>query len=164
MKLLLTALLILALAGCKTVEAPYVADTGTVGGMYGKVKSAGSFAWPIKGDIISYFGSKTDRVKNKGIDISAREGSSVRAAKSGRVVLCDEWLKGLGKTIILDHGNNFQTVYAYNSLIMVNLGDMVEQNSIIAKAGKTGRAKEPSLHFEIRKDGEPQNPFYYLAR
>ncbi len=123
-----------------------------------------SFIWPLKGTVISYFGSKMDRTKNKGIDIHAQEGSSVRASKAGRVVLCDQWLKGFGKTVILDHGDNFQTVYAYNSMILVNLGDVVEQNSVIAKAGRTGRAKEPSLHFEIRRDGEPQNPFYYLSR
>lgn len=123
-----------------------------------------SFIWPLKGTVVSYFGSKMDRTKNKGIDIHAQEGASVRASRAGRVVLCDEWLKGFGKTVILDHGDNFQTVYAYNSMILVNPGDVVEQNSVIAKAGRTGRAKEPSLHFEIRRDGEPQNPFYYLSR
>lgn len=122
------------------------------------------FIWPLDGAIISYFGSKIDRTGNKGIDIRAREGSNVKAARTGKVVFCDEWLKGFGKTVILDHGDNFQTVYAYNSMILVNLGDLVEQNKIIAKVGKGGRAKEPCLHFEIRRDGEPQNPFYYLSR
>ena len=123
-----------------------------------------SFVWPLKGAVVSCFGSKIDRTKNKGIDIRALEGSSVRAAKAGKVVFCDEWLKGFGKTVILDHGDNFQTVYAYNSAILVNCGDVVEQNRVIAKVGRGGRAKEPSLHFEIRRNGEPQNPFYYLSQ
>ncbi len=122
------------------------------------------FIWPLNGAVISYFGSKMDRVKNKGVDIRGWEGNSVKASRAGRVVFCDEWLKGFGKTIIIDHGDNFQTVYAYNSAILVNLGDLVEQNKTIAKVGKGGRAKEPSLHFEIRRNGEPQNPFYYLSR
>lgn len=122
------------------------------------------FIWPIEGAVISYFGSKIDRTGNKGIDIRAREGSNVKAARAGKVVFCDDWLKGFGKTVILDHGDNFQTVYAYNSNILVNLGDLVEQNKVIAKVGNGGRAKEPSLHFEIRRGGEPQNPFYYLSR
>jgi len=68
----------------------------------------------------------------------------------------------IGKTVILDHGNNFQTVYSYNSDILVKVGDLVSQNTVIAKVGRTGRARQPSLHFEVRKNGEPQNPIYYL--
>ena len=122
------------------------------------------FAWPLNGNVISYFGSKSDRTKNKGIDIRADEGANVRAARAGRVVFCDEWLKGFGKTVILDHGDNLQTVYAYNSVILAKLGDAVDQSTVIAKVGTSGRAKEPSLHFEIRRNGVPQNPFYYLSR
>ncbi|MDP3730804.1 MAG: LysM peptidoglycan-binding domain-containing M23 family metallopeptidase [Candidatus Omnitrophota bacterium] len=122
------------------------------------------FSWPLRGSVLSYYGSKMDRTKNKGIDIHAAEGSSVKASRAGKVVFCDEWLKGFGKTIILDHGDNFQTVYAYNSILLVSPGDVVEQNGVIAKVGRGGRAKEPSLHFEIRRNGEPQNPFYYLSR
>ena len=122
------------------------------------------FVWPVRGTVLSPYGSKLDRTRNKGVDIRAEEGSSVRASRAGKVVFCDEWLKGFGKTVILDHGDSFQTVYAYNSAILVNIGDVVEQNTVIARAGSTGRAKEPSLHFEIRRGGESQNPFYYLSR
>jgi murein DD-endopeptidase MepM/ murein hydrolase activator NlpD len=122
------------------------------------------FSWPLKGSVISYYGSKMDKTKNKGIDIHAAEGSIVKASRAGKVVFCDEWLKGFGKTIILDHGDSFQTVYAYNSILLVKPGDAVEQNGVIARVGRGGRAKEPSLHFEIRRNGEPQNPFYYLSR
>jgi len=123
-----------------------------------------TFVWPVKGDVISPFGTKIDRTKNKGIDIRADEGIYVRASRAGMVAFCDERLKGFGKTVILDHGDNYQTVYAYNSAILVRIGDTIEQNAVIARVGRTGRAKEPSLHFEIRKNGEPRNPFDYLAR
>ena len=103
-----------------------------------------------------------EKVKNKGVDIRAIEGSAVRASRAGKVVYCDSQLKGFGKTVILDHGNNYQTVYSYNRDILVKVGDVVEQNTVIAKVGRTGRAREPSLHFEIRRNGEPQNPIYYL--
>ena len=122
------------------------------------------FSWPLKGNVVSYYGSKMDSTKNKGIDIHAAEGSSVKASKAGKVVFCDEWLKGFGKTVILDHGDSFQTVYAYNSILLVKPGDVVEQNGLVAKVGRGGRAKGSSLHFEIRRNGEPQNPFYYLSR
>ncbi len=218
---LLIVIFLLFLNGCKTAEAPYRADTATIGGVYHYVRSGETlwsiskqygvdintiakvndlenarsdirrgqrllipasattkqaytppktsfayqaFVWPVRGTVISPYGDKLDRAKNKGMDISAPEGTPVKASKSGKVVFCDEWLKGFGKTVILDHGDNFQTVYAYNSLILVNVGDVVEQNMVIAKVGRGGRAKMSSLHFEIRRNGEPQNPFYYLSR
>ena len=121
-----------------------------------------SFAWPARGTVISQFGTMIDNARNKGIDIRAAEGSDVRASRAGKVVFCDDKLKGFGKTVILDHGDDFQTVYAYNSRILVTPGAIVSQNDVIARAGTTGRAKQPCVHFEIRKDGEPQNPFFYL--
>lgn len=123
-----------------------------------------SFAWPIRGSLLTPFGAIADKVVNKGIDIKAPEGGAVRASRSGKIVYCDPYLKGFGKTVIIDHGDRYQTVYSYNSMILVNLGDQVAQNAVIAKAGRTGRAKVSSLHFEIRKDGKPQNPSYYLPR
>ncbi len=123
---------------------------------------SGIFSWPVAGKVISYFGSKKGLVKNKGIDIEAREGSSVVAADSGTVSFIDENMKGLGKTVILDHENGFSTVYAHNSEILVKVKQKVKRNQLIAKVGKTGRATRPYLHFQIRKGHEPQNPFYYL--
>jgi lipoprotein NlpD len=123
-----------------------------------------TFIWPLKGRVIAQFGSKVDQARNKGIDIQAFEGKDVRASRRGTVVFCDDQLKGFGKTVILDHGDNYQTVYAYNSEILVRVGDTVQQNAVIAKVGNTGRAKEPCLHFEVRRNGEPRDPMYYLPR
>jgi len=120
------------------------------------------YIWPLKGKIISYYGSKIDSVTNKGIDIEAEEGQPIVAVRSGKVVFCDDKVRGLGKTLIIDHGNNYSTLYAYNSENLVLVGDSVRQNQPIAKAGKTGRAKGASLHFQIRKGHKPENPFYYL--
>lgn len=124
--------------------------------------STGTFAWPVAGKVISYFGDKKGLVINKGIDIEARGGSKVVAANGGVVSFIEENMKGLGKTIIIDHENGFSTVYAHNSEILVKVGQRVAQNQMIAKVGKTGRATKPYLHFQIRKGHEPQNPFYYL--
>jgi murein DD-endopeptidase MepM/ murein hydrolase activator NlpD len=124
--------------------------------------SAGTFSWPVAGRVISYFGSKKGLVNNKGIDIEAREGSKVVAADSGVVSFVEQNMKGLGKTIILDHENGFSTVYAHNSEILVKVGERVKRNQEISKVGKTGRATRPYLHFQIRKGHEPRNPFYYL--
>lgn len=123
---------------------------------------AGTFSWPVAGRVISYFGSKKGLVTNKGIDIETREGSKVVAADGGVVSFVDENMKGLGKTIIIDHENGFSTVYAHNSEILAKVGQRVKRNQLIARVGKTGRATKPYLHFQIRKGHEPQNPFYYL--
>ena len=121
-----------------------------------------SFIWPVKGSVVSFYGSIEDNIKNKGIDIRAREGSRVVASRGGEVSFCDENMKGFGKTIIIDHGDSFSTVYAYNSRILVEVGQPVTKETVIAKVGNTGRAPSPRLHFEIRKNKVPKNPFYYL--
>ncbi len=125
-------------------------------------KSKKGYIWPLKGKIISYYGSKIDGVKNKGIDIKTRTGHPIAASRSGKVVFCDSKVKGMGKVIILEHKNGYSTLYAYNAENLVDCGDYVVQNQVIAKAGDTGRATTPSLHFEIRKGHEPKNPYYYL--
>lgn len=120
------------------------------------------FVWPVRGKVISYFGSTKNATKNKGIDISATFGEYVMASRSGRVTYCSDFMKGYGKIIIIDHGDDFQTIYAYNSQNLVKNGDFVKQNQVVAKVGKGGRAEKASLHFEIRKKHKPQNPFYFL--
>ncbi|MFH1790632.1 MAG: LysM peptidoglycan-binding domain-containing M23 family metallopeptidase [Candidatus Omnitrophota bacterium] len=120
------------------------------------------FIWPVKGSVIVPFGATKGASKNQGIDIKAAYGASVVAARSGRVSYSTDTLKGYGRTIIIDHDGGYQTVYAYNSQNLVKSGDYVGQNQVIAKAGQGGRAKEPCLHFEIRKEHESQNPFFYL--
>lgn len=125
-------------------------------------KGDNTFIWPLRGKIVSHYGAKKSGVKNKGIDIRTREGAKVVASQSGRVSFCDEKVKGLGKTIVIEHGNGYSTVYAHNSRIMVKVGDWVRQGEVIARAGSTGRTSIPILHLEIRKKHQPQNPFHYL--
>lgn len=121
-----------------------------------------NFMWPVKGKVVSYFGSTLNMVKNKGIDIRAREGLTVAASRSGRVSFASDGMKGYGKTIIIDHAGDFQTVYAHNKENLVMVGQKVNRGEAIARVGQTGRTGYPTLHFEIRKGHEPQNPFYYL--
>lgn len=125
-------------------------------------KSKKGYIWPLSGRIVSYYGSRVDGVKNKGIDIEVRKNQPIVASRSGKVVFCDDKVKGMGKVIILEHDNGYSTVYANNAENLVKCGDFVKQNQVIARAGDTGRAKNPALHFEIRRGHEPQNPYYYL--
>ncbi|MFA5165368.1 MAG: LysM peptidoglycan-binding domain-containing M23 family metallopeptidase [Candidatus Omnitrophota bacterium] len=120
------------------------------------------FIWPIKGRIIASFGERKGLTPNKGIDISAKEGSDVAASRSGRVIFCEEKVKGFGKTVIIDHGDGMQTVYSHNSEILVKTGQDVSRSQSIAKVGSGGRGSTAYLHFEIRKKHKPQNPVHYL--
>jgi len=120
------------------------------------------FIWPVKGTVVSYFGATSNMAKNKGIDIAARQGAAVLASRGGKVTFTSERLKGYGKTVIIDHLDGFETVYAYNTQNLVDTNQRVDQGDVIAKTGKTGRADRPTLHFEIRRKHKPQNPFYYL--
>jgi len=112
--------------------------------------------------VVSYFGATSNMAKNKGIDIAARQGAAVLASRGGKVTFTSERLKGYGKTVIIDHLDGFETVYAYNAQNLVDTNQRINQGDVIAKTGKTGRADRPMLHFEIRKKHKPQNPFYYL--
>jgi murein DD-endopeptidase MepM/ murein hydrolase activator NlpD len=126
------------------------------------VKNLEGFTWPVRGTVVSYFGSAKDMAKNKGIDIQAQAGMGVHASRSGTVTFLSDNLKGYGKTIIIDHRDGFQTVYAHNAENLVHIDQRVAQGDIVARVGTTGRADKPTLHFEIRKNHTPQNPFYYL--
>ena len=121
-----------------------------------------SFVWPCKGIVVQGFNTFKQNVKNQGIDISAKNGSSVNAAAAGNIVFTSENFRGYGQTIIIEHSNGFQTVYANNQKNLVKKGEFVRQGQVIARAGSSGRASECLVHFQIRKNNKPQNPILYL--
>lgn len=122
-------------------------------------------SWPLRGKIIRNYGEETrsygTSVVSNGIEIAAKEGTKVVAADDGEVIFADRY-GGQGKLIIIDHKNGFFTLYAYNSELLASRGAKVKKGQTIAKSGMTGSASEPSLHFELRKDGKAINPMPYL--
>ncbi len=121
------------------------------------------FIWPIKGKIISRFGQTRNNTLNKGLDIQPSVSDNVLAARTGRVVFCADDFNGYGKTVILDHGDGFMSVYAGNSTIMARPGERVQKGCVIAKIDANGRS-DNYLHLEIRKGNIAQNPYFYLSR
>ncbi len=117
------------------------------------------FVWPIKGKVIRYYHVRYGNMINKGIDIKARVGDEVKAARTGRVVFAD-YLSGYGYTVILDHSDGFHSVYARNSKLLVELGDLVLKNNVLAHVGHSRNLAY--LHFQIRKKSIEDNPLYYL--
>lgn len=119
------------------------------------------FEWPIKGAIQTYFHQVKNGHRVQGIDIEAREGDLVKAARRGKVVLAD-FLTGYGNTVIIDHQDGLMSVYARNGHMLVDVGSSVWKGMDIAHVGKEGR--DVYLHFQIRKDQREQNPLYYLPK
>ncbi|MDP3732784.1 MAG: LysM peptidoglycan-binding domain-containing M23 family metallopeptidase [Candidatus Omnitrophota bacterium] len=120
------------------------------------------FSWPLKGKVIASFGQTFNSMINKGINIQRIKGQDIIASRSGKVTFYDTNFDGFGKTIIIDHGDGFSTVYARNSEVFVKIGDYVQKGNVIAKVGSSDRDKNTYLHFEIRKGYIPQNPYFYL--
>ncbi|MFY9557792.1 MAG: peptidoglycan DD-metalloendopeptidase family protein [Blastocatellia bacterium] len=115
----------------------------------------------------SVFGYRRDpftgRAKfHSGVDIKARWGDPVGASQPGIVVFAG-WYHGYGNMIIVAHGGGVTTHYAHLSSFDVETGARVERGTIIGRAGSTGRATSPHLHYEVRLDGSPLNPFQPLA-
>ena len=115
----------------------------------------------------SVFGYRRDpftrRAKfHSGVDLKARWGDPVGASQAG-IVQFAGWYHGYGNMIIVAHGGGVTTHYAHLSSFDVEAGAHVERGTIIGRAGSTGRATSPHLHYEVRLDGNPLNPFQPLA-
>ncbi|MGC8779214.1 MAG: murein hydrolase activator EnvC family protein, partial [Candidatus Caldatribacteriaceae bacterium] len=129
----------------------------------------GRLLWPVKeGKVIRSFGESKDprygvNFYNPGIDIAAPLGSPVLAASSGVVILAQN-VRGYGKTIILDHGQDIVTVYAHLQEVKVSSGQEVKEGQVIGLVGETGLVDGPTLHFEVRvgKKAKEENPLQWL--
>jgi murein DD-endopeptidase MepM/ murein hydrolase activator NlpD len=120
------------------------------------------FIWPLRGKTIAGFGQNFNDMINKGINIQAYSDCGIVASRSGKVVFYSPDFQGYGKTIIIDHGDEFSTVYARNSEVFIKVGDIVHGGDLIAKVRSSGSNGNEYLHFEIRKGYTAQNPYFYL--
>jgi len=120
----------------------------------------GKMHWPIKGKIRKRFGSAKKSGRYDGVVISASEGTSIRSISHGRVVYAD-WLRGYGLLIIVDHGSNYMSLYAFNEGLYKEVGDWVGVGETIATVGVSGGQRQAGLYFSIRKNGKPVNPIHW---
>ena len=119
----------------------------------------GKWLWPAEGRIISNF--KPNDPARKGIDIGGKEGQAVIASAAGEVVYSGAGLIGYGELIIIKHSERLLSAYAHNQKRLVAEGQKVAGGERIADMGKTDR-NQAMLHFEIRLNGNPQDPLKYL--
>lgn len=124
----------------------------------------GKLPWPLTGKILHRFGET--RVKNKvsweGLTLKANEGTPVHAVYHGRVVFADS-LRGFGLLVIVDHGNNYMSLYAHNQKTLKKVGADIKSGDEIAVSGSSD-STEPALYFEIRHNGKPQDPSQWLSK
>ena len=126
---------------------------------------SGKLQWPLSGKILASYGSQRnlDKLSWKGILIASEKGTSVKASAEGRVVFAD-WMKGFGLLIIIDHGEQFMTLYGNNDSLLKNTGDTVSAGEVIAQSGDQGVRQTAGLYFEVRHKGSPTNPMQWLRK
>lgn len=110
----------------------------------------------------SRFGNRHGQI-HTGVDLKARSGTQIYASSAGIVVFADDRISGYGNTVIVRHLGGFSTLYAHASALRVQEGERVSRGQCIAYAGSTGRASGPHLHFEIRRDTRPLDPWPFLS-
>lgn len=115
------------------------------------------FVYPVKGKIISKFGIQGHGVRNDGIDISVPIGTPIRAVKEGKVMYAQS-VSTLGNMILIKHSKGYLSAYTHNSKLLVRKGQKIAKGQVIAMSGNSGLAKEPMLHFELRRYGKAVNP------
>ena len=120
------------------------------------------FLWPVKGTVISHFGTIGKGRTNDGINIKAALGTNVKAADKGTVAYAGNELKGFGNLILIKHDDGWITAYAHNDRLFVKKGQRVARGEKIATVGSTGGVNTPQLHFEVRSGKKALNPTAYL--
>lgn len=129
----------------------------------------GAFAAPLPGATITQrFGCTALAIEppsrlcpgghfHSGVDLAAAQGTPVRATLAG-VAHVVVWVTGYGLHVIVDHGNGLSSLYAHLSAVAVADGATVQAGQVIGAVGSTGNSTGPHLHFEIRRDGLPEDP------
>ncbi len=160
-----------------TTTAAYT-ETVTVASTSQKVNIGISLIRPVSGVLTSRYGARWNS-SHKGIDIGTAKGTAIHAAAAGTVTTvctgCPHNYPGFssakgcrcgggyGNYVIVTHGNGVQTLYAHCTSISVKAGQKVSQGQTIATVGSTGNSTGNHLHFEVRVNGVPQNPFNYVS-
>ena len=124
-----------------------------------RVRDGVTWQWPARGPILKHYSAAAEG--KKGLQIGGREGQSITAAASGKIVYSGSGLRGYGQLIIIEHDKNYLSAYAHNRVLLATEGEEVVVGQRIAEMGKTGTSRV-MLHFEIRQDGQAVNPVWYL--
>ncbi len=134
----------------------------------GITSAPGAYLWPAPSSriVTSEYGYRIHPIQgtkklHTGMDIGAKSGSNVIASAGGTVIM-SQYYGGYGNCIIIDHGGGVSTLYAHMSKLIAKNGQYVNAGDVIGLVGSTGNSTGPHLHFEVRINGNTQNPRNYL--
>jgi septal ring factor EnvC (AmiA/AmiB activator) len=130
---------------------------GAFGGLKGRLRS------PVQGELTARFGAQqqASSPSPKGVFFRAPEGGGVRAVAGGRVVFAD-WMRGYGNLLILDHGDDYLSVYGNNEAVLRQVGDAVHAGDVVATVGASGGNESTGLYFELRHQGKAFDPVPWI--
>jgi septal ring factor EnvC (AmiA/AmiB activator) len=125
----------------------------------------GRLKLPVRGELANRFGAPREEAGTtwKGLFIRAVTGETVHAVADGRVVYA-EWLRGFGNLLIVDHGQGYMSLYAYNEGLLRAVGERVRAGDAVAQVGASGESADSGLYFELRRDGKPFDPMRWVAQ
>jgi septal ring factor EnvC (AmiA/AmiB activator) len=121
----------------------------------------GRLAWPARGAITGDYGKLRNGgpLRWNGVVLAANPGEAVRAVYHGRVAFSD-WLPGLGLLLIVDHGDQYLSLYGYNEVLLKESGEWVQPGDVLAQVGTAGGRS--GLYFELRYKGDPIDPHPWM--
>jgi septal ring factor EnvC (AmiA/AmiB activator) len=130
-------------------------------GVFGKLK--GRLPAPVRGELAVRYGTpqQVASPSPKGVFFRAPEGDEVHAVAAGRVVFAD-WLRGYGNLLILDHGDDYLSIYANNESVLRRVGDAIHAGDVVATVGASGGNESSGLYFELRHRGRAFDPVPWL--
>lgn len=128
------------------------------------IAGKGSYRAPVSGTLSARFDEikSVGKLRWSGIFIKTREGLPVSAVADGEVVYSN-WLNGFGHLVIIDHGDNYTSLYGGNREVTVPAGQWVESGATIATVGDSGGQSSSGVYFEIRHNAQAEDPEAWLA-
>jgi septal ring factor EnvC (AmiA/AmiB activator) len=123
----------------------------------------GRLDWPARGTVATRFGQVRDGgTRMRGMLIAAPAGAEVRAIAYGRVAWAG-WMPHYGNLMVLEHGNEYYSLYGHNQALLREVGEWVGAGEVIAQVGDSGGQARSALYFELRRGRTPLNPQQWLV-
>ena len=129
--------------------------------MSGDTPKLGTWRWPVDGTLDYRYGERVNE-NGKGIGLRVSGEQAVFASAPGKVVYSGNGLRGYGNLLIIKHGEDYLSVYAFTSRLLASEGQYIAQGQQVAIIGSTADSRV--LHFEIRVKGKPINPLNFLLK
>jgi septal ring factor EnvC (AmiA/AmiB activator) len=137
-------------------------DEAAGGGAFAQLR--GQLRLPVRGTVTGHYGAARGNsgATWKGLFVKADAGADVRAVAAGKVIYADD-LRGFGNLLIVDHGNQYLSIYANNDVLLKRAGDAVQAGDVVSRAGNSSGDDQTGLYFELRFRGRPFDPMPWIS-